>query len=83
MSSTATRIIKIPTPNRSVKASPKTVTPTTTAVRGSSAPMMAVGVEPMAWTACVMVTSEMTVGTKASMMEKNHMRGVVSGCSGV
>lgn len=36
-----------------VKASPNTATPKKTAVTGSSAPRMAVGVEPIYWTALV------------------------------
>ena len=51
-----------------VNASWKIVTPTTTAVIGSNEPMMAVGVEPISSIERVIVTSEIMVGTMASIM---------------
>ena len=48
---TAKTIIIIPHPTLTVKGSPKTVTPKNTAVKGSKAPKIAVGVEPIYWMA--------------------------------
>ena len=56
----------MPNARRNVKCSPKHRTPMATAVIGSSAPMMAVGVEPMSCTATTISTSESTVGSSAS-----------------
>ena len=50
---TARIINNIPQPILGVKVSPNTATPKNTAVTGSSAPSMAVGVEPIYWTALV------------------------------
>ena len=50
---TARMINNIPQPILGVKVSPNTATPKKTAVTGSSAPRMAVGVEPIYWTALV------------------------------
>jgi hypothetical protein len=47
MSVTATSISAMPSPSRAVSSSWKITTPKKTAVTGSSAPRMAVGVEPM------------------------------------
>ena len=69
----------MPTPRLTVRASWKTVSPITTAVSGSRAPMMAVGVEPMMRTAIPIETSENTVGTMASINEYPHSRPVTSG----
>lgn len=44
---TARMIIMIPQLSLGVKISPKTVTPKNTAVKGSNAPRIAVGVEPI------------------------------------
>lgn len=44
---TARMIIAMPQPILGVSGSPKTATPKKTAVTGSSAPRMAVGVDPM------------------------------------
>ena len=73
ISRTPASMSTIPQAKRWVNASPKTHTPTATAVSGSRAPSMAVGVEPMLRTDMDMVTSDMTVGRRASKMAKNHM----------
>ena len=54
---TADRISRMPAASRSVKLSPKTVTPIITAVSGSSAPMIAVGVEPIRCTETTIMIS--------------------------
>ena len=75
ISRTAERMSTIPAKRRRVSDSPNTVTPMATAVNGSKAPMMAVGVAPTSWTAMVMNTSESTVGTSPSQQAKNQARG--------
>lgn len=75
MSVTATRISATPTPMRSVNRSPKTMTPKNNAVTGSSAPRIAVGVEPMRRMAPAIVTSETIVGNSASETALTHIRG--------
>ena len=80
MSSTPANMNMMPKASRCVNASPNTHTPMATAVSGSNAPRMAVGVEPMLRTDIDMVTREITVGRIASIMAKNHINGVVSGC---
>ena len=77
---TAISIIVMPNTRREVSGSLKTSVPMATAVTGSSAPIMAVGVEPMRRTAIAMVTSEMRVGTMPSMSEKPNCVVVVSIC---
>ena len=69
---TAKMIINIPQLNLSVRDSPKTVTPKKTAVRGSSAPRMAVGVEPMYWIACVVQRNDIAVGKMANATKLPH-----------
>lgn len=78
MSIAAARMSAIPRPMRAVKASPKTVTPITIAVRGSSAPMTAVGVEPISRTATAMSASEMTVETSSRKIAPRQAVAVVS-----
>ena len=51
---TARRISAMPKERRSVNTSPNISMPATTAVTGSRAPIMAVGVEPMRWMALAM-----------------------------
>ena len=50
---TAPMMSAMPRQMRGVSRSPNTVTPNSTAVSGSRAPRMAVGVEPMHWMAAV------------------------------
>ena len=69
------RIKTIPATKRGVRDSPNTSTPMVTAVRGSKAPMMAVGVAPASRIAMVMNTSERTVGTSPNQPAKNHALG--------
>ena len=59
---TARIIINIPQLNRSVRDSPKTTTPKKTAVKGSKAPKIAVGVEPIYCMAWVVQRNEIAVG---------------------
>ena len=66
----------MPMARRREKASPKTVTPMTTAVTGSSAPRIADGVDPIFLMAIFMRKSEMTVGSRASCMAHVHWRAV-------
>ena len=63
---TAKIIITIPQLSLGVSDSPKMVTPKNTAVRGSRAPRMAVGVEPIYWIACVVQRNDMAVGNIAN-----------------
>ena len=72
---TAERMSTMPAARRKVSDSPNTITPMATAVSGSKAPMMAVGVAPTSCTATVISTSERTVGTSPSQQAKNHARG--------
>ena len=76
----ATRISKTPVPMRSVNRSPKTATPKNNAVTGSSAPRIAVGVEPMRRMAPAIATSETIVGKSASATALTHIRGEGTGC---
>ena len=71
-SMTAPRIKMIPAIRRVVSVSPKTVTPMATAVTGSKAPKIAVGVEPIIFTAFTIKISESTVGTKPSIKPQPH-----------
>ena len=59
---------------RDVMTSPKTDTPITTAVTGSNAPRMAVGVAPIYWIALVVHTSESMVGNTARHRMLIHNR---------
>ncbi|CCZ95622.1 unknown [Alistipes sp. CAG:53] len=65
---------------RSVNRSPKTATPKNNAVTGSSAPRIAVGVEPMRRMAPAIATSETIVGKSASATALTHIRGEGTGC---
>ena len=65
ISMTAPKIRIMPPTNRHVKLSPNIKTPMRTAVRGSNAPMMAVGGEPISFMAMVSRTNEMMVDTNA------------------
>ena len=56
----------IPQHNLGVRLSPKIVTPKNTAVTGSKAPRIAVGVEPMYCTACVVQRKDIAVGKIAN-----------------
>lgn len=62
---TAMIIRRMPMARLNVNGSPKTSTPTKTAVTGSIAPNTAVSVPPILWTASTRVIFEMTVGTIA------------------
>ena len=57
--------------------------PKKTAVTGSSAPSMAVGVEPMQWIACVVQSSETAVGSAARAMTLIHRYQVGMACRAV
>ena len=59
---TATNIMTRPTVSLNDNDSPKNRIPKTTAVTGSNAPNMAVGVAPTYWTAIVVQTNDSTVG---------------------
>lgn len=69
---TARMIRMIPQHNRNVNDSPKTVTPKNTAVNGSKAPRIAVGVEPIYWTASVVQRKEIAVGNMAKAIRLPH-----------
>ena len=56
----------------SVRVSPKIITPKKTAVTGSKAPRIAVGVEPMYWMALVVHKNEIAVGKTASASKFPH-----------
>ena len=60
---TELKISTMPKASRRVKSSPKRKMPISTAVRGSSAPMMAVGVEPMYLAAYTIITKARMAGT--------------------
>ena len=81
ISKTADRISMIPTANWMVSVSSKTRTPMATAVSGSKAPMIAVGVAPTSWTAIVINTSDRMVGTSPNQQAKNQARGDGGACS--
>ena len=67
------RMSAMPSPSRAVIRSPNTVMPKMMAVTGSSAPRMAVGVEPMYWMALVVQRNEMAVGKIDSASTLSHM----------
>lgn len=67
---TATSIIAMPDASRPVIPSSKSSMPMITAVTGSIAPRIAVGVDPIAWMAIVVQTSDMMVGKTASSEPK-------------
>ena len=69
---TARIIINIPQLNRSVRDSPKTTTPKKTAVKGSKAPKIAVGVEPIYCMAWVVQRNEIAVGKIAKAIRLPH-----------
>ena len=83
MSVTAVSIITTPNMMRPVSCSPNTTTPQNKAVTGSSAPKMAVGVEPIRWMASVIVTNEMMVGNKANDTALAHSQGDGTACRSV
>lgn len=70
MSVTAVTIMIMPQLTRTVRTSPNTVTPKNTAVSGSNAPKMAVGVEPIYCMAWVVHKNDTAVGNmaKATML---------------
>ena len=76
MSTTPAKISSMPIPNRSENVSPKIRTPMQTAVTGSSAPMMAEGVEPIRLIEIFMKKSESTVGSRANCTAQAHCMGV-------
>ena len=75
MSNTADNMSRIPITRRAVSDSSNTNTPMATAVNGSKAPMIAVGVAPTSWTEMVISTNERIVGTSPSQQAKNQARG--------
>ena len=68
---TARMIRMIPQHNRNVNDSPKTVTPKNTAVTVQG-PRIAVGVEPIYWTASVVQRKEIAVGNMAKAIRLPH-----------
>ena len=58
--------------SRRVSISPNTVTPKNMAVTGSSAPRMAVGVEPIYWMALVVHRNDTAVGKTARASKFPH-----------
>ena len=72
MNVTAKIISTIPRHSLGVSCSPKMVTPKKTAVTGSKAPSMAVGVEPMYWMACVVQRKEIAVENTANANRLPH-----------
>ena len=79
---TAAGISTIPTANRSVKGSPKHKQLTTTAVTGSKAPSMAVGVLPMLLIATLIKNNDNTVGNNANCKAHNHCVPLCRTCKG-
>lgn len=74
-------IITIPVASFGVNDSPNIVTPNITAVTGSNAPRIAVGVEPIYWMAFVVDTKDMAVGKRAKatiLPQRNHLEGTIS-----
>ena len=82
MRMTAVSISTMPEANRHVKISPKTNVLITTAVTGSSAPRMDVGVLPMSWMDTLIKYSDSNVGNTANCITQSHCLGVLSVCSG-
>ena len=78
---TENKMRRMPKLIRMVKTSPNKRMPNRAAVTGSSAPIMAVGVEPMHCIAIAINTREMTVGTKPKVNAMLHCRGVWSICN--
>ena len=72
ISKTEASISAMPVIRRSVSDSPNMQTPMTTAVSGSSASVIAVGVDPTILTDLAMNTRERTVGTSPSMAPQPH-----------
>ena len=72
ISMTATMISTMPQPMRRVRVSPKTATPKNTAVTGSSAPRIAVGVDPIRFMARVVQRNEIAVGKSARASRLPH-----------
>ena len=64
---------------RGVSDSWNTVTPKNTAVTGSKAPRMAVGVEPIYCMAPVVQSSDMAVGIRAKATRQHHSQGLSAG----
>lgn len=77
---TARIINTIPQHNLGVRLSPKIVTPKNTAVTGSKAPRMAVGVEPIYCTACVVQRKDMAVGKIANAIRFPHKYHLSTTC---
>lgn len=69
---TAESISMMPIARRRVNSSPKSVQDITTAVSGSRAPIIAVGVDPMLFMATLMRKRLSTVGSNASCMPQIH-----------
>ena len=83
ISVTAAIIISIPHNIRGVNASPNTVTPIITAVTGSNAPRIAVGVDPIYCMALVVQRNDIAVGKMARAMRFPHIYhfcGMVTAC---
>lgn len=69
---TATIIKTRPDISRRLNVSSKTNMPMSTAVTGSNAPKIAVGVDPMYWMALVVQRNEMAVGKSAKPKTSAH-----------
>ena len=63
---TAIKISNMPIPRRNENVSPKRKMPISTAVSGSRAPIIAVGVEPMYLAAYTIITNARIAGTTAN-----------------
>ena len=72
MSVTADTIMIMPQLMRGVRDSPNIVTPKNTAVRGSNAPNIAVGVDPMYCMAIVVHKNDTAVGKMANAIRLPH-----------
>ena len=79
---TAASINAIPSKSLIEKGSSNTTTPMTTAVVGSKAPSMAVGVDPIYRAAYTIITNAMIAGTMASHDTQSHALAVVGSING-
>lgn len=73
---TPPKIRTTPSIIRGVSLSWKNTTPKKIAVKGSKAPRIAVGVEPISLMAIVIVSREIIVGNTASAIVHNHKNGL-------
>ncbi len=76
---TAPMIMRSPMMIRGVSCSPNTAAPIITAVTGSSAPSIAVGVDPILLIAAVVQPNEIAVGKTASPTRQSQSHGAEAG----